>query len=102
MGAEYPSQDLRSKLCAMLKNTVVKKSRICEGNGLFAKLDMKSRTIVVSGGVITNKQSQWTVALTKQVWVDGLPTELKDFTQLGYINEDIWRADGHNKAPSIT
>jgi hypothetical protein len=38
------------------------------------------------------------VALTKQVWVDGLPSGLQDFTQYGYINEDIWRPDGHNCA----
>jgi hypothetical protein len=37
LGAEYPSQVLRSELCAMLnKHTIVRKSRICEGNSLFA------------------------------------------------------------------
>jgi hypothetical protein len=99
IGVEYPSQAVRYELNALLKLTAKRKSRICEGNGLFAVQELGKGTIVgVSGGVITETQSQWTVELTKRFWVDGYPTGLQDVTQYGYINEDIWKQDGHNCA----
>jgi hypothetical protein len=65
--------------------TVKRKSRICEGNGLFAVQVLEKGMIVgVTGGIITEMQSQWTVELTKKVWVDGYPTGQRDVTQSGY------------------
>jgi hypothetical protein len=50
IGVEYPSQAVRYELNALLKLTVKRKSRICEGNGLFAVQGMGKGTIVgVSG-----------------------------------------------------
>jgi hypothetical protein len=51
--------ELRRELNGMIGNTVVRKSKVCEGNELFARREMASGTIVgVSVGVVTNS-GQW-------------------------------------------